>query len=190
MAEATEQVDIKAQILREKIRIEQSRIKNVDSSPIKLEDQKISAFGRRFNSMDELEADPMYKQYPDTYVTKYPTDEEIESAKRGVDTRTGSSVGRMKQGFMPDDDKATFIKRQLENKFGTDTQVRKVGSNIEFVNPETNRWTTFDEYGFSINDVKDMFGEGIVFVGDVIGSIGGFALGGPQDRDWETLTRS
>jgi hypothetical protein len=104
-----------------------------------------------------------------------------EAAASGVDITTGLQTGRGRISLAPNQAyEAEALRSVLTQKFGKEVPVRagEKSGMLEFVNPETGRWTTIDEFGFSKGDLKDMLGIGASIAGPTAAALGVAAAGG------------
>lgn len=106
----------------------------------------------------------------------YPVPEERqERAAAGVDIYSGAPIElRAKTSLVPRGEQATFIKEQLKNALGYETDVRRAGNDIEFLKKTDDgkmRWTSVNETGLSMGDVAAAMETGPALIGDVAGSL-------------------
>lgn len=106
--------------------------------------------------------------------------------QEGVDITTGADVGRFGAGFAANKEYARqFLQKKLTERFSdsleegqrVNLRTGKTSGKVEFLNPETNRWTLIDEVGITTDDLKDLAGPSIPFAGEVLGATAGFLAG-------------
>lgn len=107
--------------------------------------------------------------------------EQRAAAAAGVDVTSGMpDAPRGEASFSPNEAyKQSFLADYAKKRFGKDTPVR-VGpesKDVEYLNPRTKRWTTFDEAGFSTADLKDLWGPTTVGLPAAAGGVVGSVLG-------------
>lgn len=112
--------------------------------------------------------------------------QEQELIASGVDIRSGAPVGRFGVGFAANEDSAKqYLQSTLTEHFkdslqeGQRVNIRTgpKSKQIEFMNPKTKQWTTFDESGLTMRDIQDMAGPALPFIGEVVGAIAGGTSG-------------
>jgi hypothetical protein len=104
-----------------------------------------------------------------------------ELARSGVDVSRGLPEARVAVRLAPNQDFAyNSLKGVLDQKFGKEVPIRydEKAKDFMFLAPDTNRWTTVKEHGFSKGDLKDMLLGSSTPVAAVAGGITG-AAGGP-----------
>ena len=94
-------------------------------------------------------------------------------APPGVDIETGApfSVRAGASVKMTTAGKLNYLK----SKYGLEN-VRARGNEIDYINPDTQQWTQFDEKGLSISDIADLTGPAIE---SIPGVVAGFATANP-----------
>jgi hypothetical protein len=123
------------------------------------------------------------------YARQPPSDVDISAAERGVDVKTGLTIGNIRSdlGFSPGEAfTADHLATKLAEEYGTEKEglVRQneIGE-FEYYNKATGRFTLVDERGLSKGDLKDLYGPATTIVPEIGGSIGG-AFAGPHTSVW------
>jgi hypothetical protein len=96
------------------------------------------------------------------------------AAQSGVDVLSGAPTGRAFAGFAQNQAlQAQELEKALTEHYGKSVRVR-VGpqsKQLEFLNPETNRFTLVDEAKVSLRDIQEMAGPAITMGGAVAGEL-------------------
>lgn len=101
-----------------------------------------------------------------------------EAADSGVDVITGSPVGRFESGFAENEAMAAAnIAPQLSEHYGVEVNMRRgpISQELEFLNPETRRWTLVNEATATTRDIFGSAGTAL----PIAGAVAGEYLAGP-----------
>lgn len=106
------------------------------------------------------------------------TPEQRELAAQGVDITSGSPVGRFASGFSQNEAlQAQDLEKRLSKHFNQPVTVQRGPGGLEFINPENNRRTLFDEVTSTFRDIADVAGPAIPAVAATAGEVAGGPLG-------------
>lgn len=113
-------------------------------------------------------------------------EQERQLMEEGVDITTGADAGRFGASFAANEQFAKqYLQKKLTERFSdslkegqrVNLRTGPTSGKIEFLNPETKRWTLIDEVAFSTEDLKDIAGPAIPFAGEIGGATAGFLAG-------------
>lgn len=98
------------------------------------------------------------------------------AASKGVDFTTPPPMDTTFTGFAANNDQ---IVRHL-NKKGFKTRIGEDTGQIEYLSPQTNRWTTLNPAGIDSGDFAPVIGESLVFGPELLGGLVGGIAGAPS----------
>jgi len=118
-------------------------IPDADTSPINVESEKLPFWQDPFA--------PPVEEIP-----VYANSKEMKLAEQGIDTQTPAPAGLFETGWAYSDrGRAKALEESLGEHFKQDVHTRVTEDGVQWLNPETRRWTTSTKPGLDLADVKE-----------------------------------
>ena len=148
---------------------------DITTEPIELEQKITTQLGEKLTPEEVTpEGTSVHTGYGVIYD---PPKEEIELAKKGVETKEGGPfVTRLLSSLANQEEIPTFISERISKDLGYKTQVRVQDEQIQFLakdkkDPNKMRWTTVEDFGFSAGDIGEILNDIVPAVTETVALI-------------------